>query len=115
MGEHLKIKIKGKRLAKMFQSLIMSWHQHHSLNIFLHLKSKDFSELFSDAHFPVEFCFESSFNLNEMANVRSENRTKAWDDTKKDAYNVNIDRQKFLNIREELHTGIYLLCESDSL
>lgn len=40
-----------------------------------------------------------------MANVRSEIRTKPWDDTKKDAFNVTIDRQKFLNIREELYTG----------
>ena len=63
---------------------------------------KDFCELFSDSHCPVEFSLKSVVDPILKPSLTNTTKTKPWNEAKKEEFNLNIDLQKLKAIFDRL-------------
>lgn len=68
----------------------------------LNFEVKDFCALYSDAHCPIEFCLKTTLEPNVRAPVNNTLKTKHWDESKKDEFELTLDRQKMQSIHDKL-------------
>ena len=72
---------------------------------FSYFNIAEFCELFSDAHCPVEFSMKANTNTKFDRPLNFSSKIKPWDESKKENFNSNIDRDKVQCILAKLNSG----------
>ena len=73
------------------------------LKYLTYFEIKDFCELYSDAHAPIEFSLRRMLPSNNKEYISiAENKIKPWDESKSSEFVQNIDRSKIEELNENL-------------